>query len=112
MNKKIVYLVILVSLFGLVSLVSAAGIPLENPLGATRTFPALLDKIIIAVAEVVGVLSVLMFIVAGIFFVTSAGEPAKVTRAKDALKYAIMGAVVALAAGGLVALVKTIIGVP
>lgn len=111
MNKKIVSLVTLVSLFSLTSLVSAQ-IRLQNPLGATNTFPLLLNKIITAVAVVVGSLSVLMFIIAGIFFLISAGEPAKVTRARDALKYAIMGAVIALAAGGLVQLIKTIIGVP
>jgi hypothetical protein len=110
MNKEIIFLIIFASLLGLVGLASAQ-IYLVNPLGATNTFPLLLDKIITAVAQVVGVLSILMLIIAGILFITSAGDPGRVTKAKDALKYAIIGAAIALAAGGLVQLIKTIIGV-
>ena len=51
-----------------------------------------------------------MFVVAGILFVSSAGDPTRVTKAKNALLYAIIGLTVALAGEGLIQLIKLIIG--
>ena len=84
---------------------------LQNPLGSINTFPALLEKIANAIVPIVASLSVLMLIIAGIFFLLSAGSPTMLGRAKTAIIYAIIGAAVGLAASGLVELLKTIIGV-
>lgn len=51
---------------------------------------------------VVGLLSVIMIIVGGIFYTTSSGDAGKVTRAKNTLTYAIVGLVVAFIAFALV----------
>lgn len=47
---------------------------------------------------IVGTLSVIMIIVGGIFYATSAGDSSKVTKAKNTLTYAIVGLVVAFLA--------------
>lgn len=83
---------------------------LQNPLTGVNNFAQLLEKIATFVGTLIGGVAVIMFIIAGILFLISAGDPAKVTKARDALKYAVMGGVVAIAAGGIVALIKQIIG--
>ena len=45
-----------------------------------------------------GVIAVLMIMYAGFLFVTAGGEPAKITKAKDALLYAAIGAAILLGA--------------
>lgn len=51
---------------------------------------------------VVGLLSVIMIIVAGILYTTSAGDSNKVSRAKNTLTYAIVGLVVSILAYAIV----------
>ncbi|MBQ8996571.1 hypothetical protein IJ095_00880 [Candidatus Saccharibacteria bacterium] len=51
---------------------------------------------------VAGMLAVVMIIVAGIKFITSAGDPAGVAKAKKGLTAAIVGLVIALAAWAIV----------
>lgn len=85
-------------------------VTIPNPLGSTNTFGALLEKIIAGVAGIVGALSVIMIIVAGILYLTSAGSPEKMTKAKTALVYAIAGIVITLMASAIVAIIRTTIG--
>lgn len=110
MNKKIVLLFVVISLVGLANLAFAQTV--ENPLKGINDFPALLGKIADVVGTIIGSLAILMLIVAGIFFLLSAGNPNMITRAKAALTYAIIGAVIGLAAKGIVLLVEKVIGVP
>lgn len=91
-------------------LAQATGVQIPNPLGSTNTFGALLENIIKAVAGIVGALSVIMIIVAGILYLTSAGSPEKMTKAKTALIYAIAGIVITLMASTIVAIIRTTIG--
>ena len=110
MNKKIVLLLVLISLFGLVSSTSAA-VVIPNPLGGVNDFGQLLLKIAQAVGVLIGALGTIMIIVAGILFLTSAGSPEKIGAAKKALIYAIIGIVVAVIAGTIVSIVEEILGV-
>lgn len=110
MNKKIVLIFVIVGFFGLASLTFAQTV--ENPLRGINDFPTLLKKIAQVVGGVVAALAVVMLIIAGIFFLLSAGNPNMITRAKAALTYAIIGIVVGLAAEGIVLLIEKIIGVP
>lgn len=55
-------------------------------------------------------LVVIMIIYAGILFVTSAGDPSKVTRARQAILWAGVGVLVGLLAYGAVGFIKLIIG--
>lgn len=51
-------------------------------------------------------LAVIMFIVAGILFITSSGDPGKVTTAKKAAIWAVVGIIIAIIAFSIVTLVK------
>jgi hypothetical protein len=111
MNKKIIYLVIFVSLFALASS-TLAQVEIPNPLGSTNTFGNLIaDKIIPAIVGIIGSLATIMIIIAGILYLTSAGSPERINTAKKALMYAIIGIVIAVAAGTIAAVIKTTLGV-
>ena len=45
-----------------------------------------------------GIISAVVIIIAGIMYMTSAGDPGKVATAKKAILYAIIGLIVALSA--------------
>lgn len=108
MNKFFLYLIVFVSFFALAGLVSAQ-IVIPNPLNVW-TIPDLLRNIFTAVAGLVGAISVIMIVIAGIFYLTSAGSPEKMETAKKALTYAIIGMVVAVAAVTIVDTVLWVIG--
>jgi len=111
MKKNI--LLVSVSLIGLAVLfpvITNAAVTVTNPIGYNN-FPDLLLGIANAVALLIGSLATLMIIWAGILFLTSAGDPAKVTKAKDALKWAVIGIAIAVAASGIIETIKTIMKV-
>jgi len=84
---------------------------LINPLGRIDTFPELLTKIAGEVGKLITYLGTIMLIVAGILYLTSAGNPERMGKAKTALVYAIAGIVVGLAASTIVNIIKDVIGV-
>lgn len=110
MNKKAVSIIIFISLFCLTSFVLAQT-TLPNPLGATDTIPKLLKLIITAIGTLVASLGTIMLIVAGILYLTSAGNPEKINTAKKALIYAIVGIAIGVAAGVIATVICNIIGV-
>lgn len=107
MNKKIAYLLALITLFCLASPVLAQQIP--NFLGV-KSFYCLLLKIAGGIGNVVAALGTIMIIWAGILYLTSAGSPEKIGTAKKALMYAIIGIVIGAAASGIVSIITTTIG--
>ncbi len=112
MSKKIISLVIFISLsclanFALAACGTTGGIP--NPLGDTCDFTTLLLNIANAVGGLVAALGTIMIIVAGILYLTSAGNPERVGVAKKALVYAIAGIVIGFAARAIVDIVLNII---
>ena len=108
MKKVFLYSVIFVSLLTIAGGATAAVAKIENPLSA-KNFCELLTKISIAVAGLVGAISVIMIIVAGIMYLLSAGNPDRINKAKTAFFYAIMGIVIALSAGAIVTIIKDVI---
>lgn len=88
-----------------------AQVTIPNPLIYNDFGQLLLNGIIPAVAGLVGALSVIMIIVAGILFLTSAGSPERIGTAKKALTYAIVGIVITLISGAIVVTIKSILGV-
>lgn len=52
---------------------------------------AVLEEILRVVYLIAGFIAVIVIVVSGIFYTTSAGDPAKTKRAKDALLYAVIG---------------------
>ena len=113
MNKKITCLIVFVNLFCLTNYVFAATCPpgqICNPLSA-QNFGQLLTKIADGVGTLIATLGTIMLIYAGILYLISAGSPDKITKAKTALIYAIIGIIIGLAAKVIVSIIKGIIGV-
>lgn len=110
MNIKKLFPFFVLAMIIFLPTVTLASISLPDPLGGTiSSFTDLIQKIIDYIAGIIGTLAVLMFVIAGIYFVTSAGDSSKVKRAKEIVIYASIGVGVALAAGGLIALVRQIL---
>lgn len=82
---------------------------LANPIGASD-FSELLTDIADAIGTLIATLGGIMILVAGILYLTSAGNPEKIATAKKALIYAITGIVIGLAAGAIVDIIKENIG--
>lgn len=108
MKKRFVFLFAFVGFLSFASLVLAR-IILPNPLGGVKTFAELISNITFYISGLIGVLAVLMFVIAGIQFVTSAGNPGRIDQAKKTAIYAAIGAAVALSGAGLIQLVERII---
>jgi len=110
MNRKILLFNIAICLL----LVSnfALAVTITNPLapGGVWTFGDLIGKIIQAVSGVVAGLAIIMFMIAGILFLTSAGSPEKLTKARTAAVYATVGLTIAIAAAGIVQLIQQVTG--
>ncbi len=93
-------------------------ITLPNPLcpggsgspGCVNSFPTLITTITTYIFTLIAGLAVIMFMWAGILFVTSAGSEQKITSAKRALFWAVVGTAIALAGQGLVAVITAVIG--
>jgi len=81
-----------------------------NPLNVD-TFEELLDAVIGFIFWVGMALAPLMLIIAGFMFVTSGGSPEKVNNAKRLAVYTLIGLAVVIAAKGLIAVLKSILGV-
>ncbi|MEK6841058.1 MAG: hypothetical protein AABX45_00490 [Nanoarchaeota archaeon] len=83
-------------------------IVLENPLTGVNNFTDLLTNIFNAAAGIIGVLGTLMIAISGFIFMTSAGSLEKVTKAKTAFLYAIIGMLIALLSSGIAATIKSV----
>jgi len=109
MQKNFIFLISFIIFLSLAGFVFALSLP--NPLGTVDSFQSLISGITLYISTVIGALAVLMFVVSGIQFVTSAGNPGRIDQAKKTAIYASIGAVIALAGAGLIELVRMIIGV-
>ncbi|OGZ66985.1 MAG: hypothetical protein A3D35_01820 [Candidatus Staskawiczbacteria bacterium RIFCSPHIGHO2_02_FULL_34_9] len=107
MKKSSIFSILIIGL-GFASLASAQ-IQLPNPLGNVNDFATLLNNIANYVTGIIGLLAIIMFLWAGILFLTSAGNEQRITSAKKAVFYAIIGLAIALSGAGLIALVQVII---
>ncbi len=103
------YLVLFVILFAF-SYTSVNAVGIINPLGANN-FCELLTGLSSKIAGLVATLSGIMIIIAGMMYLTSAGDQQKMTTAKTALKYAIMGIIIALLAIPIVEIIKEVLNV-
>lgn len=78
---------------------SGSPIVLQNPLGAGATLYTVINRVISAFLGMVGALALLVFVWAGLTWMT-AGSSDRVQKAKDMMKYAVIGlAMIAFAYG-------------
>lgn len=65
-------------------------------------FGGLVESVLNILSIVLGGIAAIVLVVAGIMYVASGGDPNNTKRAKDAILYAVIGIVVAVAAQGIV----------
>lgn len=75
-------------------------LPIDSP--TPLTIEELVRRIVNIMLYIIGIISVIMIIFAGIKYATSTGSQEKVTSAKNTLLYAIVGLVVAIFAYAIV----------
>ena len=80
-----------------------------NPLQSAR-LTDIVNNVLTILFNFALVLTPIMVVIAGIMFVTAAGDPSRVSRAKQILIWTAVGFVVILVARGLVLVLRTIIG--
>jgi hypothetical protein len=109
-KKGFIHLIIFVSILTISSSVMA--VTIDNPLagGGVNSFPQLLTKIAQAVGTLIASLGTIMIIISGILYLTSAGSPEKINKAKTALGYAIVGIAIGLAATAISTTILNVIG--
>lgn len=108
MNKKFLSALIFSGLFCFAGFVLADSASIE-PFTSATTFCGLLTMIGDKVGLLIASLGTIMIIVAGIFYLTSAGNPQRMETAKKALFYAIAGIVIGISAKAIVGIIKEII---
>lgn len=109
MNKKLISLSVVILLFSSAGLALAQGVELFNPLGDVDDFPTLIAKIATYIRDLIAGIAVLVFIWAGILYLTSGANPSNIQKANKAVLYAVIGLGIAIAGTGLILLIQTII---
>jgi len=82
---------------------------IKNPL-SVGTIPELIDKIAGFLFGVSIAIAVIIIVIAGITFVTSNGEPAKVEKAKKMILYTVIGLSIIVLSSGLIAVIRGVLG--
>ena len=110
--KKVISLLILGAVL-MPLLAGAATVTIENPLkkGGVDDFDELIKRIIIFTRQVATAVAPIMIIVAGFFFITSAGDPEKINTAKRLLLWTLIGFGVILLAEGMINFFQEAIGI-
>jgi hypothetical protein len=85
-------------------------IPLLNKGGTTRTLGTIIDDVISLILWLVGILAVVFILWGGISYITSAGDDAKATKARQTIINAVIGIVLVLLAFVIQAAVARIFG--
>lgn len=117
MGKKLLKL-ILSGLLIFPALAAAQGLSGDMPnitpptWGNAPNVMEVLNRVADGLFAILLVVTAIAIILAAYYFVTAAGEPDKVKKARDFVIYALVGLLVAFLAKGLVYLVATIVGVP
>jgi hypothetical protein len=77
--------------------------------GTVGSLQQLINALENAAGLVFGAIAVIMFIIAGIYFLTAGGEPEKVQKARSAFLWGIAGVVVGILAFSIIAVVGSVI---
>jgi len=110
MKNKIISLLIL-SVILVPALVLAQTIEIKSPLDPNiKDIWQLIDLVIDFVFIMAWMITPIMILVAGFFFITAQGEPEKILKAKKIVLWALIGLLVITSAKGLIALFATILG--
>jgi len=111
MNKKILSLVA-IGVMALPMLALAVNNPLANPTGSnvSNDIAGLLNVFLAKLWIVFAGIAVLMFVIAGILFLTARGNPEGTQTARNAFLWGVVGVVVGIIAYSIVAIAGSLIG--
>lgn len=70
--------------------------------GSSTSLNSAIENIINLILWGVGLIAVVVIIIAGVMFMTAAGDPSKAKKAKDTILYAVVGLVIAILAYAIV----------
>ena len=87
---------------------TSGNLGVSGPIASTSDLVQKIMDLVAWVAWFVGLMAVLMGLYAGILFITAAGNPETVVKARNILLYAIVGIAVAVLAFSLVAISKSV----
>jgi hypothetical protein len=104
-------IIFLLAVFLIPFMVSAASISIENPFGANSTIWTILDGILNFLFWLSLPLGALTIVYAAYVLLFSAGEPEKVTKAKQLILYAIIGIIVVFLSKAIILLLMGALGV-
>lgn len=110
MNKK--YLAVSVLLIALLlpaAVFAAVDYSEPGTVSGTDALKTIMNGIITFVWQFFVGLSVIMFIVAGIQFLSSNGDPAKITSARNAFIWGVVGIIVAIVAFSIVTIIRGVV---
>ena len=110
MKKYLSKLLILLLIISFFLPYSVEGVTIENPLKA-KTFWELIDNIINFIFYLAIAIAPIMFIIAGFYFITAAGDPEKINTAKKMILWTLVGLLIVMSAKGLIALFQEIFGI-
>jgi hypothetical protein len=103
MNKKIILSLVLVSL---VTLPFIAGAQPSAKIGSLDQLVSTLES---ALWTIFGAVAVVMFVVAGILFLTASGDPEKIKSARNAAIWGVAGVVVGIMAYSIIEIVSSML---
>lgn len=77
---------------------------------AQVTITSIVNSLFTTISYLAGVIAIICWVITGLMFLTAMGDPSKVTTARKALIFAIIGTAIALLAGTAPSLVGSAIG--
>lgn len=86
----------------------AQGIP--NPLGEGTTISTIIQRLVSFAQSLLAPLSVIAVLLAGLFYMTSGGNPEKLKRAHRTLVWAVIGIAIVLLAATAESIIRTSLG--
>ncbi|MBI2054360.1 MAG: TrbC/VirB2 family protein [Candidatus Staskawiczbacteria bacterium] len=107
-NRKIAHAILLAGII-LIPVAAMAASALQQP-PEGKTFDQIISFIKGLIYTIGIALVVIMLLISGIMFITSAGDPEKVQRARNTLLYAVVGAVVLIVAASIFKVIEGWIG--
>lgn len=110
-NLNIFLLLILLIVFLAPLAVEGNTVTIEPPT-RHKSFWDLIDDLIDFIVMLAIAIAPIMFLVAGFYFITAAGDPVKIQTAKRIVLWTFIGLLVVMSAKGLIALFGKIFGVP
>jgi sterol desaturase/sphingolipid hydroxylase (fatty acid hydroxylase superfamily) len=108
MKKTFLKIFFLSTIFLTLFFNTAKGVEIESPI-RFRTIEEIVDKTIDRIFGIGIILAPLMVVIGGIYILAAGGDPNKVSKGKEVIKWAIVGLAIILFSKGIQQLIKQIL---